>query len=36
VIIRSCEGVQFFFSKPKGTLTRIEFPASSPASPAKK
>ena len=26
-IIRSCEGVQFFFSKPKGTLTRIEFPA---------
>lgn len=36
VIIRGCQGVQFYFSKPQGTLTRIEFPAASPASPAKK
>lgn len=37
VVIRSCEGVQFYFDKPKRTLTRIEFPAAAAAaSPAKK
>lgn len=32
VVIRTCEGVRFYFDKPKGTLSRIEFPAATPAS----